>query len=1136
MHPQNSTKSTGVKADKKTVSTRNMWRNKQEPLVQLGEGTQSALRQKRVPPSSVLSKTGGGFAGEDYSRLHFPEEGAIDRRALEEDILPSSMKSKLTGLPLGLTGMDYNLSFGGAPRGPPTLQPIGGGALSAPPAPYLGADGWKSRTLERDDGGLNLNSTIGRGDRANMLLSEVEPDFGGSVPGAKSVPPPPPHRSDSFSKSNGAGAVDHLREMMKNTTFNSALNDTTHDYFNGTSASRAFQTTSFGATNNPTKESHATPHMQSVLSKLYSARDSDEAIPSFEKWEQLGTSATLRYDTLTVDKMTLRFGPPEYLSAKEDLFSCLSYLSIPSAWDVLAMEDYESDINTYASHLNVPNSSSNSETNNNNNKKPPGMTTKEMKEARRAETSTKLAADAKANKSGNDVLREALASNAKLLKKFVVEKPEEEKLKNKVRQWSDRCVLEMTEKYDAEQDFSYPVFAEDPQDAHEVAMLEALREEEEVRTRKIISRRRLEQQGRNKRGSTAFGTNSSSSAPPQLNRSSIASNFSNRASAVERQEAELERQGKPSFTDSSTTTTAKNLRSQFQPFGGGGDAFQFESEFADLSADPSKGVLRVLPTGNSTDGGRSYSTVHPSATSTNGAEQGKLTEMEKNLLDFGALTVLARCSLKSMKQIKETGRVDGDLELVRQQGYAQPSLSASIKDLAHLRQLNNALAEDDMIYAPEQLFALPLRISLSGLKPLLQKSGVTDAVELVVDVVDMLLDLPIDVLTTLKSIGGEQKGFNLHSSQLPASSLAAWRGVLLRHVYSRCPGFSPTDKDVPTIERFAVEYSQVVQSSRWRVSVLKRISDLYYTKEVVPALVKEEAPAAPIEDSQEAEGPPLVGNIPVVPGKRDLFQCDIQNLYISSSLAVEELQEAVPNRLGRIRTSYTEECLDALRLSVEEQAAPANPRSVSFASDKTSKNKNATASVANCVKGWKVVSRLLDLEAEYAQVALTVVGDEKLIAKYNRLVEPYNRFQQVQKRIWGPLYKSALRISYLLCKRLASHGLEHLPEEYITLLHPVSQFVGCTGGHREMRVKLQEVLLEISERAKRVRLPVDSFTFDKKGDVLLDEAAHAATVCRGGASDVVSCLATELDVLGLAIEKVPSPELNFLAIEPLYAE
>ncbi|CCW70162.1 unnamed protein product [Phytomonas sp. Hart1] len=106
--------------------------------------------------------------------------------------------------------------------------------------------------------------------------------------------------------------------------------------------------------------------------------------------------------------------------------------------------------------------------------------------------------------------------------------------------------------------------------------------------------------------------------------------------------------------------------------------------------------------------------------------------------------------------------------------------------------------------------------------------------------------------------------------------------------------------------------------------------------------------------------------------------------------------------------------------------------------------------------------------------------------------------------------------------------MEDLPPPYVPLLAPVAAFVGCTRGHRELLGRLKEVLSDLSERAKRVQVHLQDLKFE-----MLEEAAKAVGEGRGIASEIVTCQATEQDVIGFQLVCVRLPSVNLQNVPSL---
>lgn len=318
--------------------------------------------------------------------------------------------------------------------------------------------------------------------------------------------------------------------------------------------------------------------------------------------------------------------------------------------------------------------------------------------------------------------------------------------------------------------------------------------------------------------------------------------------------------------------------------------------------------------------------------------------------------------------------------------------------------------------------------------------------------------------------------------------------------------------------------------------------------------------------STEALGPPQTFNgVPFAPtsaangglGGRNCYPLDMRNLYIAASLAAEETTSVLIPRLHRIREAYRSEWASvrsaAAALSTvgeggeEGQSFSAGPAAPSL-------------SLVTSLDAWNLLQPLYELETEFSAALHEVHLHERTIQHFNLNVDAFNAHQDREQQLWGPVYRSSLAIAYLLCSYLKKNGLEEMPEHYLALMHPVALFVGCPGGHRELRLKLKEVLIDVAERAKKVQVHVevlpDKLLDDAAAAVAAGKLAHekaqsaAAGKAAGGrgserraegpatrppcqASDIVSCLTTEQDVLGVRLTPVDLPSTRIFDIAPL---
>ncbi|CCW64146.1 unnamed protein product [Phytomonas sp. EM1] len=247
----------------------------------------------------------------------------------------------------------------------------------------------------------------------------------------------------------------------------------------------------------------------------------------------------------------------------------------------------------------------------------------------------------------------------------------------------------------------------------------------------------------------------------------------------------------------------------------------------------------------------------------------------------------------------------------------------------------------------------------------------------------------------------------------------------------------------------------------------------------------------------------------------------MRNLHISASLASEEMETILLPRLEQLREQYREQC-HAIRKDPSWQTQQEGEEVAVFLNSFNADISSSETTLRRAVDTWiRLFLPLLRTEDEYAQQLARVCHHEYLIFRFNCHVERFNAHEAREQCRWAPMYRKGLSIAYLLCKYLDEHGMDALPQHCVPLLAPVAAFVGCTRGYRELLSKLKQVLADLVERAKRVQVHIQDLSPD-----ILEEAAKAVAEGRSIASDIVSCQATEQDVIGFPLARVQVPTVN----------
>ncbi|KAK7201228.1 hypothetical protein NESM_000184400 [Novymonas esmeraldas] len=326
---------------------------------------------------------------------------------------------------------------------------------------------------------------------------------------------------------------------------------------------------------------------------------------------------------------------------------------------------------------------------------------------------------------------------------------------------------------------------------------------------------------------------------------------------------------------------------------------------------------------------------------------------------------------------------------------------------------------------------------------------------------------------------------------------------------------------VPQLRSFTCDTAAAVEGAAWRV---RRLHDVLHRA----SLCAEEewrTADAPAAAPVVAEAIPFVGETPYLPGDetRARYPLDMRNLYLMSALAVEDVDARVVPQLREAVAQYTE-AMRAATLAASEPHALVAPLAAVV---------KPIASLPLALQQRVHLDRLCAAEHRFSGLLSTLWGLEQSVRAFNHHVASFNAFTAADQHRWGPLYRTSLKVAYFVCEELAEKGMEHLSTELLPFVSVVASFAGCRGGHRELLSKLDAVMLELTERAKRVQLPLESLSWQHKRSQVLAEAVAAAQVATRRAAAVVSCLTTEADAVSAPLAALAMPELRLSSAPPL---
>ncbi|CAJ1989694.1 hypothetical protein conserved [Leishmania donovani] len=343
------------------------------------------------------------------------------------------------------------------------------------------------------------------------------------------------------------------------------------------------------------------------------------------------------------------------------------------------------------------------------------------------------------------------------------------------------------------------------------------------------------------------------------------------------------------------------------------------------------------------------------------------------------------------------------------------------------------------------------------------------------------------------------------------------------------------------LESFLCDTASALESAAWRQhrlhSVLHRAS-LHAEQDRRTAISSAATGAAAVASlavdntfGAVSAAFPCVGDTPYLPGDeaRARYPLDMRNLYLLSALAVEDVDARIVPQLREARVQYA----DALRAAADAAtlvSAPFNPSVPNVSSMAFSR---PTASLPLALQQRVHLDRLFQIEQRFFSFLWTLWNSEQSVFAFNQHVAPFNAFTAAEQRCWGPLYRSSLKVAYFVCEELAEKGMENVSAELLPFVSIVAAFAGCRGGHRELLSKLKTIMLELTERAKKVQVPLESLSWQGKRSQVLEEAIAASKVASRRAGAVVSCLTTEADVVSLPLAELATPALRLIHVLPL---
>ncbi|KPA86854.1 hypothetical protein ABB37_00903 [Leptomonas pyrrhocoris] len=276
---------------------------------------------------------------------------------------------------------------------------------------------------------------------------------------------------------------------------------------------------------------------------------------------------------------------------------------------------------------------------------------------------------------------------------------------------------------------------------------------------------------------------------------------------------------------------------------------------------------------------------------------------------------------------------------------------------------------------------------------------------------------------------------------------------------------------------------------------------------------------------------PCIGSTPYLPDEegRVTYPLDMRNGYLLSSLAREDVENRIVPQLKETRRQYAE----ALR-TARSAAASAVTTAIKTPTDvPPAPPPKASSSLLLALQQRVHLHRLMRSELRFISLLSSLWSHEQTIRAFNQHVDAFNEFLRAEQQRWGPLYRSSLTVAYCVCVELAEKKMENLSPDLLPFVPVVASFMGCRGGHREMRTKLRSVMLDLLERAKKAEVHVDTPLWQGQRSRVLAEAVAAAQRAPRRAGAVVSCLATESDVVALPLTEVALPAVQLKSSLPL---
>jgi hypothetical protein len=338
-----------------------------------------------------------------------------------------------------------------------------------------------------------------------------------------------------------------------------------------------------------------------------------------------------------------------------------------------------------------------------------------------------------------------------------------------------------------------------------------------------------------------------------------------------------------------------------------------------------------------------------------------------------------------------------------------------------------------------------------------------------------------------------------------------------------------------TVSAFACEVSVAVSSLLWRQRTLCHLLQRALANIPATTIAASNGCLSSAASPQRWGVPappqdlfPTVGSTPYLPSEegRVNYPVDMRNGYLFSSLAREDIENHVAPQLRGTRRQFAE-ALRAARSVVADVGAATNtdaPPSLA---------PTASASLSRAMQQRVHLDRLAWCEHRFLSLLSSMWCQEEIIRAFNQHVGSFNAFTRAEQRRWGPLYRSSLTVAYCVCEELAESGMENLSPDLLPFVPVVAAFAGCRGGHRELRTKLRAVMLDLVERAKRVKVHLDSLSWQGKRAQVLSEAVAAAQIAPRHAGAVVSCLTTESDVINVPLTEVALPAMQLKDALPL---